>query len=91
MTKVLLFQLMMYYKLPDFKNIDDFLAHLSRRMGKLRKGGIPDKEVAARKVLHDWNWYVLLSNIVVIGGEVKFSNIVQSLLVFKKIENDIIK
>ncbi|KAK4316977.1 hypothetical protein Pmani_011915 [Petrolisthes manimaculis] len=48
-------QLMIYYRIPDFNNTDEFLARLARRLGKIKRGGIPDKESTARKVLHDWN------------------------------------
>lgn len=48
-------QLMIYYQLPEFKTTDQFLAVLAKRLGKLKKKGIPNKEMAARKVLYDWN------------------------------------
>lgn len=32
-----------------------FLAGLGRRLGRVRKGGVPDKEAAARTLLRDWN------------------------------------
>ena len=32
-----------------------FLALLAKYQGKLKKGGIPNTEAAARTVLHDWN------------------------------------
>ena len=46
---------MIYYQLPTFKTTDQFLAVLAKRLGKLKKKGIPNKEMAARKVLYDWN------------------------------------
>merc|ERR1712203_516216 len=33
----------------------EFLAKLAISLGKLRKGGVPDRETAARMVLGDWN------------------------------------
>lgn len=47
--------LMIHYRLPDFKSTDEFLSVLAKRFGKLKKYGIPDREAAARKLLHDWN------------------------------------
>jgi len=48
-------QLMLHYRLSEFSNSMEFLALLCKRMGKLKKGGVPDYETAARAVLHDWN------------------------------------
>lgn len=45
------------YNLPKdttFLDGEDFLGILARKMGKLRKGGEPDIETAARIVLFDW-------------------------------------
>eukprot|EP00923_Selenidium_pygospionis_P055968 GHVN01097376.1.p2 GENE.GHVN01097376.1~~GHVN01097376.1.p2 ORF type:complete len:524 (-),score=69.62 GHVN01097376.1:3073-4644(-) len=45
------------YKLPKhtkWRNGFEFLAILSRKMGKLRKGGEADVSIAARIVLYDW-------------------------------------
>ena len=44
-----------YYCIPEYKDVEEFLVHLANRMGKLKKGGIPDTEAAARSVLRDWN------------------------------------
>ncbi|CAE7601130.1 NSN1, partial [Symbiodinium microadriaticum] len=49
--------LMQLYAIPKF-NVQDtmsFLALVARSTGKLKKGGIPHVEAAARGVLHDWN------------------------------------
>jgi len=54
-------QLMALYALPRFKDTDSFLGLLARKFGKIRKGGIPDKDATARVVLRDWN-----------AGKVKF-------------------
>ncbi|KAJ3165740.1 Guanine nucleotide-binding protein-like 3 [Geranomyces variabilis] len=48
-------QLMRLYNLPMFGDTRDFLVQVARQRGKLRKGGIPDVESAARAVLQDWN------------------------------------
>ena len=50
-------QLMALYALPRFErgDTDMFLSLVSRRLGKVRPGGIPDKDAAARSILHDWN------------------------------------
>eukprot|EP01041_Mallomonas_annulata_P012393 gene12393-26071_t len=49
--------LMQLYSIPKFKLNDctAFLALVARATGKLKKGGIPNIEVAARSILHDWN------------------------------------
>ncbi len=49
--------LMMLYALPTFDagNTHAFLALLARKLGKLLKGGVPDRTAAARVLLRDWN------------------------------------
>ncbi|XP_066566209.1 guanine nucleotide-binding protein-like 3-like protein [Amia ocellicauda] len=47
-------QIMQHYGVPDFHSPLEFLALLARRQGKLRKGGLPDHDKAARSVLLDW-------------------------------------
>ena len=29
---------MLYYTIPDYSNTEDFLSHLAKRLGKLKKG-----------------------------------------------------
>ncbi|CAI2164542.1 3340_t:CDS:2 [Funneliformis geosporum] len=48
-------QLMSRYSVPMFRNTNEFLLLLARQRGKLRRGGIPDIDSAAKIVLHDWN------------------------------------
>ncbi|KAG0050462.1 Guanine nucleotide-binding protein-like 3 [Gryganskiella cystojenkinii] len=48
-------QLMEMYGVPYFEDVNDFLVHLARQRGKLKRGGIPDIFSAARSVLNDWN------------------------------------
>ncbi|KRZ04308.1 Guanine nucleotide-binding protein-like 3 -like protein, partial [Trichinella zimbabwensis] len=48
-------KLMLLYNLPKFQSSDEFLSLLARKMGRLKKGGIPNLKMAARKMLFDWN------------------------------------
>ncbi|XP_023232967.1 guanine nucleotide-binding protein-like 3 homolog [Centruroides sculpturatus] len=48
-------QLMLQYKLPEISSPQEFLYTLSKRLGRFKKGGVPDTEMAARKFLNDWN------------------------------------
>ncbi|KAJ8732990.1 hypothetical protein PYW07_015589 [Mythimna separata] len=43
------------YSIPDFNTPQEFFAHLASRMGRFKKGGVPDQESAARILLNDWN------------------------------------
>ena len=49
--------LMQLYSIPSFNPEDStsFLALVARANGKLKKGGIPNIDAAAKLVLHDWN------------------------------------
>lgn len=47
--------LMLHYNIPDFNTCEEFLALLARKIGRLKKGGRPDINAAAKKVLNDWN------------------------------------
>ncbi|XP_007667880.1 guanine nucleotide-binding protein-like 3-like protein [Ornithorhynchus anatinus] len=47
-------QIIQHYRISDFKTTTEFLALLARRLGKLKKGGTPDHEKAAKSVLTDW-------------------------------------
>lgn len=49
---------MEHYGVPDFHTALEFLSLLARRQGKLRKGGLPDTDKAAKSVLMDWTGYV---------------------------------
>ena len=42
------------YVIPKFETTLEFLQHLARRQGRLKKGGVPDNEAAARILLQDW-------------------------------------
>ncbi|CAG0881737.1 unnamed protein product [Darwinula stevensoni] len=48
-------QLMLQYRLPDFKTTEEFLQVLAKRFGYLKKGGIPDVDKSARQILKHWN------------------------------------
>lgn len=48
-------QLIKLYGIPQFSSTEEFLSHMAKRNGKLKKGGIPNLEAAARSVLIDWN------------------------------------
>lgn len=50
--------LIIYNQLPEFKTTEQFLAVLAKRLRKLKKKGVPNRDTAARKVLYDWNTYV---------------------------------
>lgn len=43
------------YRIPNFNTVNEFLASVARKTGKLIKGGIPDINAAAKIVLRDWN------------------------------------
>ncbi|XP_029287240.1 guanine nucleotide-binding protein-like 3-like protein isoform X1 [Cottoperca gobio] len=43
-----------HYGVSDFHTALEFLAMLARRQGKLKKGGLPDTDKAAKSVLMDW-------------------------------------
>ncbi|CAL7952323.1 unnamed protein product [Xylocopa violacea] len=48
-------QLMEMYNIPEFSTPEEFFALKAAKMGKFRKGGIPDSLAAARSILGDWN------------------------------------
>ncbi|KOX78639.1 Guanine nucleotide-binding protein-like 3 like protein [Melipona quadrifasciata] len=48
-------QIMEMYDISEFSTPDEFFALKATRMGKFRKGGIPDTIAAARSILEDWN------------------------------------
>ena len=52
-------QVLEYYCIPEYDDVQEFLSHLAKKMGKLKKGGIPDLEAAAKAVLRDWNTLVI--------------------------------
>lgn len=48
-------QMMLQYSIPSFSDATEFLMLIAQKMGRLKKGGIPDIEKAALKVVEDWN------------------------------------
>jgi len=48
-------KIMEKYLVPAFSSTLEFLQHLARRLGRLKKRGVPDTEAVARIVLQDWN------------------------------------
>jgi len=47
--------IMLQYGVASFVDASEFLAKLAIQMGKLKRGGVPDRNMAARLVLTDWN------------------------------------
>lgn len=48
-------QIMELYNMQEFSTPDEFFAMKAAKMGKYRKGGVPDAVAAARSILEDWN------------------------------------
>eukprot|EP00033_Pygsuia_biforma_P000501 GCRY01000590.1.p1 GENE.GCRY01000590.1~~GCRY01000590.1.p1 ORF type:complete len:622 (-),score=212.69 GCRY01000590.1:57-1922(-) len=48
-------RLMQLYNVPNFSDVTEFIAHVARSRGKLRKGGLPNMDAAAKLILQDWN------------------------------------
>jgi nuclear GTP-binding protein len=46
--------MMLQYNLSDFQDVNEFLSKMALKMGNLKKGGIPDINKAAQRVLSDW-------------------------------------
>ncbi|KAF6780117.1 hypothetical protein AHF37_00398 [Paragonimus kellicotti] len=47
-------QLMSKYDIGDYPDVTSFLVLIAHRLGRLKKGGIPDTTMAARSVINDW-------------------------------------
>ncbi|KAA3671304.1 nuclear GTP-binding protein [Paragonimus westermani] len=47
-------QLMSKYDIGDYPDVTSFLLLIAHRLGRLKKGGIPDTTMAARSVINDW-------------------------------------
>lgn len=43
------------YDITEYDSTEEFFAKKAARMGKFRRGGVPDAEGAARSLLNDWN------------------------------------
>lgn len=48
-------QMMALYGLPSYSTPEEFLALHAAKMGRLKKGGVPDVRIAARTLIDDWN------------------------------------
>lgn len=54
----ILFQIMLQYNIPNFKNPLEFLTLFAKKRGYLQKGGVPNTEQAAVTFLSDWTGWV---------------------------------
>ena len=48
-------QMMLHYNISDYGDVQEFVALLAVRLGRVKKGGVPDVNKAAKTVLQDWN------------------------------------
>ncbi|RZC31879.1 GN3L Grn1, MMR HSR1, and/or FeoB N domain containing protein [Asbolus verrucosus] len=48
-------QMMEMYDVTEYSTPDEFYSLKAARMGRFKKGGIPDSHAAARSLLEDWN------------------------------------
>lgn len=48
-------QLCVQYNIPQFSSCHELLCFLAKKIGKFKKGGIPNFEDGARKLINDWN------------------------------------
>jgi len=44
----------MLYNIPQFNTTQEFLIHVARARGRIRKGGLPDISGSAKSVIRDW-------------------------------------
>ncbi|CAL8068996.1 unnamed protein product [Calicophoron daubneyi] len=47
-------QLMTKYDIDDYSDTTSFLVQVAQRLGRLKKGGLPNTTMAARSVINDW-------------------------------------
>lgn len=50
----------MMYNIGSFENVDQFLMLIAKKYGKLKKGGRPNMNQAAKQILNDYIRWVLL-------------------------------
>ena len=55
MARVQKEKLMKLYLVQEFNTCEEFLAYLSKRYGRYKKGGVPDIQAAAKILVDDWN------------------------------------
>lgn len=46
---------MLRYQVGNYGDVNEFLELLAKKKGKLKRGGVPDIDVAAKIILSDWN------------------------------------
>jgi nuclear GTP-binding protein len=47
--------LQLYYQISCWSNAEEFLDQLSRRSGRVKKGGVPDLETSAKRIIMHWH------------------------------------
>jgi len=52
--------ILLQYGIPEFGDSEEFLMHVAKKLGQMKKGGIPNPSAAEQKVIHDWNTYELI-------------------------------
>lgn len=71
-------QMMDLYNINQYSTPDEFYSFKAARMGRFRKGGVPDKLAAARSLVEEWNRLLLVffsKNFVVtfcFSGKIKY-------------------
>ncbi|GFR10238.1 guanine nucleotide-binding protein-like 3 homolog [Trichonephila clavata] len=48
-------QLCLHYTLPEFSSPQELFCNLAKRMGRYKKGGIPNEKEGAKRLINDWN------------------------------------
>lgn len=48
-------QMMEMYNITEYSTPEEFYSFKAARMGKFKKGGVPDSLAAARTLVEDWN------------------------------------
>lgn len=51
---------MVHFNIPEFRDIDQFLSLVARKLGRLKKGGRPDLNGAAKYVSCQFPYSILL-------------------------------
>ena len=46
--------MLLLYEIADYSNTQEFLANVATKKGLMLKGGVPDYDLTAKTVLHDW-------------------------------------
>uniref|UniRef100_T1ILS6 Guanine nucleotide-binding protein-like 3 homolog n=1 Tax=Strigamia maritima TaxID=126957 RepID=T1ILS6_STRMM len=48
-------ELLMFYSIPEFNTVAEFLALVAKKQGKLKKRGVPNINEAAKTIINNWN------------------------------------